>query len=63
MPAIEVRLTPRDDVVPVWFSSQRYEKEPHLMLPLPDTLRAVLVEHVAAIRVLHRQPNTGFRTT
>jgi hypothetical protein len=43
MRAIEHELSAHDDVVTVWFNAWRYEREPHLMVPLLDTLRESLV--------------------
>ena len=42
MRAIEEQLKGRDDIVAVWFSAWRYEKEPHLIVPLLDVLREAL---------------------
>jgi len=42
MRAIQRQLDIRDDVVTVWFNAWRYEKEPHLIVPLLDTLREEL---------------------
>lgn len=54
MRAIERDLTtpdptagPRPDVVTVWFNAWRYEREPHLIVPMLDTLREALVEWAA----------------
>lgn len=44
MKAIKGRLAPAVDVVTVWFNPWRYEKEPHLIVPLLDTLREALVD-------------------
>ena len=37
----------RPDVVTVWFNAWRYEREPHLIVPMLDTLREALVEWAA----------------
>jgi hypothetical protein len=34
------------DVIPVWFNAWRYEKEPHLIIPLLDTIREAFVTWV-----------------
>src|SRR4051794_38472052 len=54
MRAIERDLTKPDpsagqrpDVVTVWFNAWRYEREPHLIVPMLDTLREALVEWAA----------------
>jgi GTPase SAR1 family protein len=41
MQAVRERLTD-DSVVAVWFNAWRYEKEPHLIIPLLDVLRDAL---------------------
>lgn len=41
MRAVQGRLA-GDDVVTVWFNAWRYEKEPHLIIPLLDVLRDAL---------------------
>jgi hypothetical protein len=43
MRAIQRQLATRDDIVTVWFNAWRYEKEPHLIVPLLDTLREELL--------------------
>ena len=43
MRAVERRFHARNDIVPVWFNAWRYEKEPHMLVPLVDTLRAALL--------------------
>jgi len=43
MRSIQRQLDMHDDVVTVWFNAWRYEKEPHLIVPLLDTLREELV--------------------
>ena len=52
MRAIEDRLKPQSDIVTVWFTAWRYEKEEHLIVPLLDVLREELerraVEEAAA---------------
>jgi hypothetical protein len=42
MRAIKRRLTDDPNVVTAWFTAWRYEKDPHLILPLLDTLRSEL---------------------
>ena len=42
MRAIEERLRVRRDIVTVWFTAWRYEKEEHLIVPLLDVLREEL---------------------
>ena len=42
MYAIKRKLEPLDTVVTTWFNAWRYEREPHLILPLLDTLRQAL---------------------
>ena len=42
MRAIQRHLASRDDVVTVWFTAWRYEREPHLIVPLLDVLREEL---------------------
>jgi ABC-type phosphonate transport system ATPase subunit len=42
MRAIEDRLKPQSDIVTVWFTAWRYEKEEHLIVPLLDVLREEL---------------------
>ncbi len=44
MRAIERHLASLDDVVTVWFTAWRYEREPHLIVPLLDVLREALDE-------------------
>jgi len=44
MRAIEKRLAEDPSVVTVWFTAWRYEKEPHLIVPLIDVLREALNE-------------------
>jgi hypothetical protein len=45
MQAIRDRLDGRpDSVLTVWFTAWRYEKEPHLLIPLVDVLREALDE-------------------
>lgn len=41
MRAVRAQLT-GDDVVTVWFNAWRYERDPHLIIPLLDVLREVL---------------------
>lgn len=48
MRAIERQLAAREDVIPVWFTAWRYEKEPHLIVPLLDVLREELDKRAAA---------------
>jgi energy-coupling factor transporter ATP-binding protein EcfA2 len=47
MRAIRERLRKREDVVTVWFNAWRYEREPHLVVPLLDVLRESLDERAA----------------
>jgi energy-coupling factor transporter ATP-binding protein EcfA2 len=47
MHAVERLLKAQDDVVPVWFTAWRYEKEPHLIVPLLDVLREALEKRAA----------------
>lgn len=47
MRAINDRLSRREDVVTVWFNAWRYEREPHLIVPLLDVLRESLEERAA----------------
>jgi hypothetical protein len=47
MRAIETRLKGQDDIVTVWFTAWRYEKEPHLIVPLLDVLREELERRAA----------------
>lgn len=42
MRAIENCLASHDEVITVWFTAWRYEKEPHLIVPLLDVLREEL---------------------
>lgn len=42
MRAIQRQFEARGDIVTVWFNAWRYEKEPHLIVPLLDTLREEL---------------------
>lgn len=44
MEAIERELLDDDDVLTVWFTAWRYEREDHLIVPLLDTIRAALLE-------------------
>jgi hypothetical protein len=44
MQAIERELLNDDDVLTVWFTAWRYEREDHLIVPLLDTIRAALLE-------------------
>jgi KAP family P-loop domain len=44
MRAIERELQSDDSVVTVWFNAWRYEREPHLIVPMLDTLREALAE-------------------
>lgn len=44
MRAVETRLRTDPTIVPVWFNAWRYEREPHLIVPLLDTLRQALVD-------------------
>jgi hypothetical protein len=44
MRAIERQLQSDDSVVTVWFNAWRYEREPHLIVPMLDTLREALAE-------------------
>lgn len=48
MRAIQTRLAGRDEIVTVWFTAWRYEKEPHLIVPLLDVLREELERRAAA---------------
>ncbi|MGH2549921.1 MAG: KAP family P-loop NTPase fold protein [Thermomicrobiales bacterium] len=48
MRAIKKRLEIHDDIVTVWFTAWRYEKEPHLIVPLLDVLREELEQRAAA---------------
>jgi hypothetical protein len=45
------QLDVRADVVTVWFNAWRYEKEPHLIIPLLDTLREELVARAESPQV------------
>jgi predicted KAP-like P-loop ATPase len=45
MQAIEARLD-KTQAIPVWFSAWRYEKEPHLIVPLLDAIREALMTWV-----------------
>jgi hypothetical protein len=47
MEGIARQLEPRDDVVQVWFNAWRYEQEPHLIVPMLDTLREGLLDWAA----------------
>jgi predicted KAP-like P-loop ATPase len=47
MRAIKARLEGRDDIVSVWFTAWRYEKEPHLIVPLLDVVREELERRAA----------------
>jgi hypothetical protein len=42
MRAIQKRLDARSEVVTVWFNAWRFEREPHIIVPLIDHLRARL---------------------
>ena len=44
----ELDKGPRDDIVTVWFTAWRYEKEPHLIVPLLDVLREELERRAVA---------------
>ena len=44
MRAVERELAADETVVTLWFNAWRYEREEHLIVPLLDTLREVLVE-------------------
>ena len=48
MRLIERQLHDREDVVTVWFNAWRYEREPHLIVPLLDILRESLDARAAA---------------
>ena len=48
MRAIQNRLDKSNKVVTVWFNAWRYEREPHIIVPLIDHLRARLND-IAAI--------------
>jgi KAP family P-loop domain len=48
MRAIERQLATDPAVVPVWFTAWRYEKEPHLIVPLLDVLREELDRRAGA---------------
>lgn len=48
MRAIKRELKQYEGVVPVWFAAWRYEREPHLILPLLDVLREALEERAKA---------------
>jgi KAP-like P-loop domain-containing protein len=50
MQAVERRLADDDRVVTVWFNAWRYEKEPHLIIPLLDVLGDALRGKAAEIR-------------
>src|SRR3954465_3395522 len=39
---IKQRLDPNPTTVTAWFTAWRYEKEPHLIVPLVDVLREAL---------------------
>lgn len=45
---IERQFAGRPDIVPVWFTAWRYEKEPHLIVPLLDVLREELDRRAVA---------------
>lgn len=47
MRAIERQLAAQEDVIPVWFTAWRYEREPHLIVPLLDVLREELDQRAA----------------
>jgi hypothetical protein len=42
MRTVQAALARNPSVVPVWFTAWRYEKDPHLILPLLDVLREAL---------------------
>jgi tRNA A37 threonylcarbamoyladenosine biosynthesis protein TsaE len=48
MRQIERQLGDDDSVVTAWFTAWRYEKEPHLIVPLIDVLREALDERAAS---------------
>lgn len=48
MRAIKDKLSGRSDVVTIWFNAWRYEREPHLIVPLLDVLRETLEERATA---------------
>ena len=48
MRAIEARLKRHSDIVTVWFTAWRYEKEEHLIVPLLDVLREELERRAVA---------------
>jgi hypothetical protein len=47
MQAIERKL-PKDRILCPWFNAWRYEREPHLIVPLLDTIRGAVVEWAAS---------------
>lgn len=49
MRTIERLLRQRDDVVTVWFNAWRYEREPHLIVPLLDLLRIELLARAQSV--------------
>lgn len=56
MRAVERRLRLESQVVTVWFNAWRYEREPHLMVPLLDSLREALVDWSEAQATPSEQP-------
>jgi hypothetical protein len=48
MQAVHKRLVDEDRVVTVWFNAWRYEKDPHLIIPLLDVLRDALRDKAKA---------------
>lgn len=44
MRAIQAKLADSANIVTVWFNAWRYEREPHLIVPILDTVREALVE-------------------
>lgn len=57
MRAIERQWERHPDVIPVWFTAWRYEKEPHLIVPLLDVLREELSKRAA-----QPGPQSSFRS-
>ena len=51
MRAISARIEARPQaMLPVWFNAWRYEREEHLVVPLPDNLREALDEYSTRLK-------------
>lgn len=59
MRAVERRFQARHDIVPVWFNAWRYEKEPHMLIPLIDTLRAALLAQAGELGEVAEVPGSA----